>query len=81
MSRTALEEEEKLLFQRLGERGLLTDNPRFSIGPNKAETAINKAVAMIRENHHQANANSNKEQESALDTERYWQDRRADRGL
>lgn len=79
-SRTALEEEEQLFFQRLKEEGVLMSNERFHIGPNKAETAIDKVVAMIQEDYHQADAESKAEQDLALDTERYWQERRAGGG-
>ncbi|GAB1739944.1 hypothetical protein NU219Hw_g4874t1 [Hortaea werneckii] len=74
LTRTALEKEEESLYQRLKKNDLLTTSTRFSIGPSKAETAINKVVAMIREDYHQADAELKAKQDLALDMERIYQE-------
>ncbi|RMZ14026.1 hypothetical protein D0860_02278 [Hortaea werneckii] len=73
-NRTALQEERRRHMQRLKTHGLYEPDAGSGIQPSRAETAIHKVIAMIREDHHQAEAKSRPTENHALDMERQHKD-------
>lgn len=69
-NRTALEEEDRRHLQRLKIHGLRKRDARPGFWPSQAETAIDKVIAVIREDHHQAEAKSRPMQDHALSMSR-----------
>ena len=79
-NRTAFKEERRRYLQRLKSYALHERIARSDIRPSKAEAAIEKVLAMIREGCHQVEARSRAMQDLVLDIERRIRESRAGAG-